>query len=126
MFYQVVLNESSAVNTTGEQYEKNYIYPFPLSGKYRVRITGYQLSISLSSGTATSLILNSRTMKNPLMPYLYYFSNVASTTSLFDRTGFWECELGTSIDFTIRLTDTAFDNISACTLVINFEVEPIK
>ena len=125
MFYQVVLNESSAVSTTGGQYEKNYIYPFPLSGKYRVRITGYQLSISVSSGAVTSMILNSRTMKNPLMPYLYYFSN-AATTSLFDRTGFWECELGTSIDFTIRLTDTVFANISSCTLVINFEVEPIK
>jgi hypothetical protein len=65
-------------------------------------------------------------MKNPLMPYLYYFSNKASTTSLFNRTGYWECELNTAIDFTIRLIDTDFTNISACSLVISFEIEPIK
>lgn len=125
MFYQVFLNNSSKIASAGAPYVKEYSYPFPMSGRYRVRITGFQFYAQ--SILPSGIILNSRTMKNPLTPYLYQFINKEMTFlhSQFAPTGWFECELGTAIDFTLRSVDTATidDNIM---LIMNFEVEPLQ
>lgn len=115
------------------------VYPFPYSGRFRVRITGYQLNygsgtIAGSSTSPLQLAVTSRTLVNPLNPYVFrclpanvnaeqlsggYFSGGWSAT------GWWECDLNGSIDLTLIPVDAGAQLLTV-TLILHFELQRVE
>jgi hypothetical protein len=115
-------------------------YPFPYSGRFRVRITGYQLcygnGATVAGDTSPSQIaVTSRTLVNPLNPYVFRClpTNVNNNsqssggyfTSGWSATGWWECDLNGSIDLTLTPVD-AGKQLLTTTLILHFELQRVE
>jgi hypothetical protein len=109
------------------------ILPFPMSGKFRCRIIGYEfLSTDVHNVTVCKVV--SRALLNPMQPdKVFQFIADRSTNDLvkyhaparlFSATGWWPIELHNSIDVQV-LPDDDFstNNIPPFTFLMHLELE---
>lgn len=127
-----------AAGTNGSSVLGASQFPFPYSGRFRVRITGYQLSygngtITGAGDSPAQLVVVSRTLVNPLNPYVFRclpanvnFNQTSGgyLTHGWAATGWWECDLNGSIDLT--LTGMEDKTLLAATLILHFELQRVE
>lgn len=129
MFFTVFIEQlaSTFPQTT---YTKSTVYPFPYAGRFRCRITGYQIKYGLGVPTASPTIaVISRAMVNPLSPYIFRAMPPGSNTLIvggtldggFCSSGWWECDLSTGIDF--ALVSPEGQEIGSIQVLLHFELE---
>jgi len=133
MFFSVLISQA-ATTSAQQSYSNTTIYPFPYTGRFRCRITGYQIKTGPgSTASTTTVAVVSRRMTNPLSPYIFQVivpginSTVQATQidfSGFSRTGWWECDLSNGIDFAL-VSPEGLPTVSAIQLLLHFELERV-
>lgn len=112
------------------------IYPFPISGKFRVRIVGYEFVSSETHNVGLMKVV-SRTLVNPIQPdRIFQFiadGTIAGTTPpvqrqparAFHPTGWWNIELNGNIDLKVYPDDQqgSGNNVAPFTFVMHLELE---
>lgn len=131
MFFTVFIQQPASTfpQTT---YTKSTVYPFPYAGRFRCRITGYQ--IKYGGGNASSsptIAVISRAMVNPLSPYIFRVMPPGINSLItglefpdgggFCSSGWWECDLSTGIDFALVSPEGA--EIGNILVLLHFELE---
>lgn len=109
------------------------IVPFPMSGKFRVRIIGYEF-VSTDYHNVSVCKVVSRALLNPMQPdKVFQFIPDRATTLLtefhqparvFSATGWWPIELHNSIDLQV-LPDDDFDTnqLQPFTFLLHLDLE---
>ena len=109
------------------------ILPFPMSGKFRCRIIGYEF-VSTDAHTVSVCKVVSRALLNPMQPdkVFQFIADRSKDDSsaylmpfrVFSATGWWNVELHNSIDVQV-LPDDDFDtnNLPPFTFLLHLELE---
>lgn len=108
------------------------IYPFPLIGKFKVRVVGYEATSTDYPGSPY-ICLTSRALLNPLQPE-YFFSFLSTIAPInvanpnFSKTGWWEVDLNGSIDILARQISAAgaYSDIVSINLIVHLEIEKLE
>ena len=100
-----ILKSSSTTNLLPpySKYTNESITPFPFTGRFKVRIVGYEFWTS-AVGAATLVSLYSRALVNPCMPYFFQFLPYSLQPAQM-KSGWWEVELHNGIDISVVATE---------------------
>lgn len=133
MYFTVRLTRLANYDKPFATYTSTDITPFPYSGRFKVRITGYEFSSDLQVAQAGAYCYDvySRALRNPLMPVIFRFipdrpqlAANAPYVRQFTKTGWWEVDLSGGIDLAIATSDFS-TRVNAFTFLLHLELERV-
>jgi len=104
-----IIQLGSLSGSSSKLYRTPAIYPFPLIGKFKVRVVGFDcVTATVPAPGGIFICLASRALLNPLQPEAFFsfipqaLSNDGVSVSNFTQSGWWEVNLDGSIDILPR------------------------
>jgi hypothetical protein len=98
----------SPVNPNQPKFTVSASTPFPFSGRFKCRITGYEYRTEGDPTTTDLIHVYSRCLLNPLMPEVFKFlpdtapvAGNGAEARQFNKSGWWEVELSGAIDLSL-------------------------
>lgn len=129
MHFIVRVNTFTYADPPFTTYTSTDITPFPYSGRFKVRITGYEFSSDYAVPLGLSYEVYSRALRNPLMPSIFKFipdrgsvANAGNIIRQFNKTGWWEVDLAGGIDLSV-VPYNSTTRVQGFTFLLHLELE---
>jgi len=131
MYFIAVVQSAGGAPSYPNQttFTANTTTPFPFSGRFKVRITGYDYQTDGDPTTSKRIVVYSRALLNPLMPQVFSFlpdklpfTGNGTQIRHFNKSGWWEVELSGAIDLTLTTTETQ-TSVGPFTFLLHLELE---